>query len=230
MNKKFLLGVMLSVLSIFLFAQSAFAMTFQQPASIGKIGFPVQAPYRGLIVDGATYNDGTPYRENRGVTTYTNGTARFGEGTNALWCRYNFSEENNDDCFVKFGGANDFVLTQDISYREIFQIDNDAGRSLYAIYHTYCVTDLKILGVRNGKWFVFIDSKKISDEYFDGKDGYKLDGGVLYDVPTCSGDTIIVTYRRWHWSTGDGVSEPEGEFRFKWNDKTQRFGVKQIIY
>ena len=235
--KKIFVAVVLSVLFV---AQTALAMTFQPPVKIGRIGFPVQAPYHGLIVDGATSNDGTlyrestPYRDKQGyitsITTYTKGTARFGDGANALWCRYNFEQKNSADCFIKFGGANDFVLTQNITDKEIFQIDNDADLALYASYHIYCVTDLKILGKRGDKWVVYLDSKKLSEKYFGGKDGYKLDGGVLYDVPTCAGDTIVVTWRRWHWYNNGGISEPEGEFRFKWDDAAQWFAVEQIIY
>ena len=228
MKKIFVLGVVLSVLFV---AQSAFAMTFQQPVKIGKIGFPVQAPYHGYIVEGATQNDGKAYQENykrrngESLTTYTQGVARFGD----LYCKYEFGKNFSES--MSFGGKNDFVLMQNGTFKEIFSIGNDAGIKFYAIYHIYCVTDLKILGTRkDGKWVVYIDSKKISDKYFGGKDSYKLDGGVLYEVPTCAGDTLIVQYRRWHWSTNGGISEPEGEFRFKWDDKAQWFGVEQVVY
>lgn len=40
-------------------------------------------------------------------------------------------------------------------------------------------------------------------------------------------DTIIIQYRRWHWQ---GESEPEGEFKFTWNDEAQEFNVEHIIY
>ncbi|MBR1645440.1 MAG: hypothetical protein IJ685_01560 [Selenomonadaceae bacterium] len=225
--KKFFVGVVLSVL---LAAQSAFAMTFQQPVKLGRIGFPVQAPFHGYIIEGATQNDGKAYQENykrrngEYLTTYTQGIARFAD----LYCKYEFGKKIFS---MDFGGKNNFILTQDGSDKEIFSIGNDAGIKLYVIYHTYCVTDLKILGTRkDDKWVVYIDSKKISDKYFGGKDAYKLAGGVLYEVPTCAGDTLIVQYRRWHWSTNGGISEPEGEFRFKWDDNAQWFGVEQVVY
>lgn len=216
--KKFFVAVMLSV---FFVAQTALAMTFQPPVKIGEIGFPAQAPYHGFIINGATSNDGTPYREEVGdVTTYKIGTARFGE----LFCKYDFDADYLD--VMDFGGANDLVLSHNASFKDIFRIDGD-GLTLYALYHNYCTTDLKILGQRGGKWFVFVDSKKLSEKYFDGNDGYKLDGSVIYDVPTCAGDTIVVTWRRWHW---DADSQPEGEFRFTWDDAAQNFNVKQIVY
>ena len=230
--KKFLLGV---VLSLLLTANSALAMTFSQPVEIGRIGFPVQAPYHGYIVEGTTFNDGKPFieklkRNGEPIKTFANGTARFGEGINALWCKYKHTPQVISDNFIIFGGENDFVLNADGTYKKIFKINGDA-LTLYAIYHNYCVTDLKIIGRhKNGKWVIFIDSKKISDKYFGGKDRYKEEGGVLYAVPTCASDTLIVQYRRWHWSNTGGISDPEGEFRFKWDDKAQWFSVDHIVY
>lgn len=216
-------------LVVFLIISSnCFAVTFSQPIKIGEIGFPLQAPYHGFVVDGATRNEGSAYNENRErngkpLTTYTNGVACFG----VLYCKYNFKGKNSSNSMI-FGGRNDFILTQDSSYKEIFSIDNEVGIKLYVIYHIYCVTDLKIIGTqKNGKWVVYIDSKKLSDKYFDGKDAYKEDGGIIYDRPICRDNSIVVTYRRWHWK---GMSEPEGEFRFKWDDSAQWFGVEQIVY
>lgn len=222
--KKILLGIIIGVLFA---ANSALAMKFSAPVEIGEIGFPVQAPYNGYIVEGANYNDGAAYREDyeykgKPLTTYTKGTARFDN----LWCKYDFDAD-----LISFGGQNDFVLNMDGAYKKIFRIDSDSALKFYAIRFDYCVTDLKILGTsKDGKQVVYVDSKKLSEKYFDGKDAYKLDGGVLYDVPTCAGDTIIVQYRRWHWFNNGGISEPEGEFRFKWNDAAQSFAVNHIKY
>lgn len=217
--KKILLGVVLSVLLV---ANNALAMNFSAPEKIGEIGFPVQAPYHGFIVDGATSNDGKAFteefeRDGVPIKTFVKGTAHFGE----LSCKYDFDADSGNA--MHFGIANNFFLTMDGSYKKIFFIGNDAGLKLYAIYHSYCTTDLKIIGKRG----ILIDSKKISEKYFGGKDGYKIDGSVLYDVPTCAGNTIVVTYRRWHWQ---GESAPEGELRFKWNDATKNFDVEQKIY
>lgn len=222
--KKFL-GLLIMMLMT---TSSCFAMTFSQPVKIGEIGFPVQAPYHGFIVEGATQNKGYAYKENhkrngKPLTTYVKGTAHFGD----LYCKYDFEAEKISES-IFFGGKNDFVLKQDGSYKKIFSIGNVLGIKLYAIYHDYCVTDLKIIGTRqDGKWVVYVDSKKISNKYFEGKDAYKEDGGVLYDQPICRDDSIVVVYRRWYWK---GTSEAEGEFRFKWNDTAQQFDVEQIIY
>ena len=221
--RKIFVGVVLSVLIV---ANVALAANFSAPVKVGEIGFPAQAPYSGFIVDGATQNDGIAHaeefeRNGKPLTTYTRGIARFGK----LCCRYDFDADIADA--MQFGGADNFVLTTGGEFKEIFSIGNDAGLELYAIYHNYCVTDLKVLGACNGKWRVCIDSKKISDKFFGGADAYKLDGGILYDVPKCAGNALIVVYRRWHWG---GESAPEGEFRFTWNAAAENFGVEQIVY
>ena len=222
--KKFL-GLLLMLMMI---ASNCLAMTFSQPVKIGEIGSPVQSPYHGFIVNGATENNGTSYNENREregkpLITYTQGTARFGD----LYCKYNFVRNLNGQT-ISFGGKNNFILNMDGTFKQIFSIGNDSNLKLYAIRFYYCVTDLKIIGTqKDGKWVVYIDSKKLSNKYFGGKDRYKEEGSVLYDVPTCNGNTIVVKYRRWYWK---GNSEPEGEFRFKWDDKAQWFGVEQVVY
>lgn len=50
---------------------------------------------------------------------------------------------------------------------------------------------------------------------------------VIYDKPICRNDSIVIVYRRWHWK---GMSDPEGEFRFKWDDAAQWFGIEQVVY
>lgn len=230
--KKFFVTALIFA-TMFLFSENVFAMTFSQPVKIGEVGFPAQAPYHGFVVRGESYNSGTPYVEEFNysdgtpIKTYTAGVARFGNEPNALYCKYDFNLDFAASP-IKFGGKGNYILGLDGSDKTIFKIENDVGINLFVIYHNYCVTDLKIFGTqKSGKWITFIDSKKISADYFDGNEGYKKDGGIIYDIPICRDDTIIVQYRSWHW---DGKSEPIGEFNFKWNDSAQLFNVEHIIY
>ncbi|MBQ7198434.1 MAG: hypothetical protein IJS29_04130 [Selenomonadaceae bacterium] len=227
--KKFgLVAVMFAVM--FLLSGNVSAMTFSRIVKIGEVGFPAQAPYHGFIVRGENYNSGTPYVEEFNysddgtpIKTYTKGTAIFDN----LYCNYDFNLDFADKP-IKFGGKNNYILGLDGSDKEIFKIENNGGIKLYVIYHNYCGTQLNILGTqKNGNWVNYIDSKKISENYFNSNEGYKKDGGIIYDVPTCRDDTIIIQYRRWYWN---GESEPEGEFNFKWDDNAQRFNVEHIVY
>lgn len=212
-----------------LISNTALAMQFSQPVQIGQIGFPVQAPYNGFIITGATDNTGTPHIEeghflNDGtpLKTYAKGVASWDK----LFCDYDFE---TDDFLhsLQFGGRGNYVLISDMSFKDIFKIDSDENLTLYVFYHNYCTTHLNIIGLKGGAWQNYIDSRKISETYFDGNDGYKLDGSVIYDKPTCDGDKIIIPYRRWHW---EGDSEIEGEILLKWDAAAQWFSINKIIY
>ena len=216
-----------------LLTNTAFAMTFSEPVEIGKIGFPVQAPFRGFIVAGETFNSGEPYLEDEQfsinghrITTYVKGIAQFGDEADALYCAYDFNDDTATA--IKFGGGNNYVLTRSGSYKDILKINTDSGLTLYAIYHEYCTSHLSIIGRQaDGKWVNYIDSKKISEVYFGGNDGYKMENSVIYEKPISDGDTIILKYRRWNW---ENKSKPEGEIRLKWDDAAQWFSIAQIIY
>ena len=212
-------------------------MKFSQPVQIGQIGFPVQAPFHGFIVKGTSYNSGTPYferlkdRDGNPIKTYASGIAKWGNNIDALFCNYNYNS-GKFSTSLKFGGEKNYVLTRDGSYNEILKIDANNGIALYVIYHEYCTSHLNIIGrQKDGKWVNYIDSKKVSDMYFNGKDAYKEDGGVIYEIPKCRGDTIIIPYGRFQWNIKkQGYSGAEGEIRLKWDDKAQWFGIEKVVY
>lgn len=207
------------------------AMEFSQPVQIGNFGFPIQAQIHGFVIKGATHIEGT-YRNENDVSreagqiskTYVNGIAQFGEGTDALFAKYDFNAKGG----TQFGGKNAYIVNWNESYSDILKIETNGGITLYVLYHEYCTSHLNIIGKqKDGKWVSFIDSKKVSDMYFNGKDGYKLKGGVIYEKPKCQGDTIIIPYRRWDWNTTPGL---EGEIRLKWDEKAQWFGIEKVVY
>ena len=223
--KKFLSAMTATLL----ISNSALAMQFTQPVQIGQIGFPVQAPYSGFIITGTTENTGTPHIEeghflNDGtpLKTYAKGVASWDK----LFCDYDFE---SDDFLhsLQFGGKNNYVLSSDMSFKDIFKIDSDENLTLYVFYHNYCTTHLNIIGLNGGAWQNYIDSKNISETYFDGNDGYKLDGSVIYDKPTCEFDRIVIPYRRWHW---EEESATEGVIVLTWDAAAQWFKIDKIVY
>lgn len=227
---KKIIGILIGV--IFLLPLHAQAMNFIKITEIGYVGAPTQSPYSGFIIRGESFNSGVAYLEpnatfeNKPVKSYKSGVARFGEGSGALFCKYDFNAEFNRS--ISFGGENNYITTLDGSDKKIYKLENDENLPIYVIYHNYCVTDLKIVGkMKNGKWVTYIDSKKISDKYFGGNDGYKLDGGIMYNTPVCKGDSIVVTYYRWTWK---GETATVGEFRLKWDNAAEWFGIEQIVY
>ena len=223
--KKFL-GATFAALLI---SNTALAMHFSQPVQIGQIGFPVQSPYNGFIITGTTENTGTPHIEeghflNDGtpLKTYAKGVASWDK----LFCDYDFEA---DDFLhsLQFGGKNNYVLSSDMSFKDIFKIDSDEELTLYVFYHNYCTTHLNIIGLNGGAWQNYIDSKKISEMYFGGNDGYKMDGSVIYDKPTCEFDRIVIPYRRWHW---EEESATEGVIILTWDAAAQWFKIDKMAY
>ena len=223
--KKFLSAMTATLL----ISNSALAMQFTQPVQIGQIGFPVQAPYSGVIITGTTENTGTPHTEeghflNDGtpLKTYAKGVASWDK----LFCDYDFK---SDDFLhsLQFGGKNNYVLSSDMSFKDIFKIDSDENLTLYVFYHNYCTTHLNIIGLNGGAWQNYIDSKNISETYFDGNDGYKMDGSIIYDKPTCEFDRIVIPYRRWHW---EEESATEGVIVLTWDAAAQWFKIDKMVY
>ena len=231
MFKKFF-GLTLMLLVI---ASNCFAMTFSQPVKIGGIGFPVQTPYRYHLVDGASYNSGTPYTEApefaKKRTTYKDGIAVFGSGENALYCQYKQAKASatSDDWryALKFGGKNNYVIAIENQYKYIFKIDTDEGLTLYSIVRNSGSERINIIGrQKDGKWVSYIDSEILTKNFFGGNQAYKSTDGAHYSSPKFENDTIIIEYK---YQVKYNITE-EGEFRFKWDDKAQWFGIEQVVY
>ena len=221
-SKKFLVMVMFAVM--FLLSENVSAMTFSQPEEIGWIGHYFQSPWEGLPISGESYNSGKPHKENDGTSakTYEVGIARFGNGDDALYCSYDYKDD-----YIKFGGKDNYVLSTGKGFKEIYKIDSDEGLTVY-ILDTLRFGGFDIIGrQRNGKWLYYIDSKVMTDKYFNGKFAYIAIGGVLYGKVKVKADTIIIPY--WYQLDG-GIEQYNGELRFKWDEKAQCFGVEKIVY
>ncbi len=224
--KKFL-GLTLMLMFI---ASNCFAMTFSQPVKIGSIGHYFQSPWEGLPISGESYNSGKPHNERRKLSdgtsakTYEVGIARFGNGDDALYCSYNYKDD-----YLKFGGKDNYVLSIGRSAKKIYRIDSDEGLTVYVI-DTLRFGGFNIIGrQKNGNWFSYVNSKVMTDKYFNGKMAYKGSEGVVYHdgEVKVNGDTIIIPC---HYQTERRSSVTESELRFKWDDKAQWFGVQHIVY
>ena len=230
--KKFL--VILGALMIF--SSNCLAMTFSQPIKIGGIGFPIQAPYNGYIVKGATKNSGQPYLEKSEwietpTYTYKKGVAQWGNGINALFCDYTYSvPPSNSDAWktaIKFGGKGNYIIATSSIYKDIYRIDSNEGLTIYSILQFSGSEQINIIGrQRNGKWVSYIDSSILTDRYFNGQQSYKASDGVHYDNPQVKNDTLIIPYK--YQIQFKVVTK--GEFRFKWDNKAQWFGIEQVVY
>ena len=82
--------------------------------------------------------------------------------------------------------------------------------------------DYLIIGKKSdGRFVKYIDTRDITRRYF-GWDGTGVSPIVYLDMYT-QGNTLIVPY--YHLRN----NKSRREFRFKWDDKAQWFGVEQII-
>ena len=84
-----------------------------------------------------------------------------------------------------------------------------------------------LLGMQSdGKWVKYFDTRDIKKKYFREATARK-------DIPCfvrgqSKGDTISVVYQRVNSNTKRLADE--GEFRFKWDDGAQWFGIEQVVY
>ena len=226
MKKIFVLIVLLLTIS-----SQCFAMNFFEPVKIGSIGFPVQAPYHYYVVKGASYNSGKPYLEtspliSERISTYEKGIAVFGTGENALYCDYIYNPNVHENV-IKFGGKNNYIISTDSLYKHISKINTNEGLTLYSIVRMSGSERINIIGRQNdGKWVSYVDSRILSDRYFGGEESYKAADGVHYSEPYFQNDTIIIPYK---YQLKFEIAA-KGEFRFKWDDKAQWFGIEQVVY
>ena len=206
-------------------ATNCFAKTFSQPEKIGRIGNFDQCPYRGFIIDGASFNDGIKYIPSsdykyKDVISYIKGNARFGNDDDALYCQYNFDFASRSS--KKFGGKNQYVYNDGFFYKDIFKIKSDNGLTLYYLLYSYKYTHFAVIGrFSNGKWVKFFDENYLNKNYFSNNNFPH------YNDLKCNGDTLIISYRQGYPSKN---KENIGEFRFKWDDAAQWFGVEHIVY
>ena len=212
------------ILCLTLFSSTSFAMIFSQPVEIGSIGWPVRSSWNGIFVNGASYNDGHLVNTtSQGYSYYDKGIARFGDGENALYCRYKYGVDG-----LEFGGKEQFICTLSTSTYNISRIDSNEGITLYVLKDEwYQSNSIVIIGrLKNGKWVKYVDTTDYIEKYFSSLKDYAgasyYANTPKYNKVSCENDTVIIYYE----SGLDG----DGEFRFKWDDKAQWFGIEKVVY
>ena len=217
--KNFLVMVIFAVM--FLLSENVSAMTFSQPVKIGYIGH-YRDPYEGMPISGESYNSGKLYPERKGFEgkTYVVGIARFGNGSNALYCSYDCN-----DRYLKFGGQDNYVVSLGDGDKKIYRIDSDEGLTLYVLDE---VSFVNIIGrQRDGKWVVYVRGDILTDKYFNGKMAYNGWEGVQYGKFKVERDTVTIPYS---YQLDGGEMIEEGELRFKWDDAAQGFSIEKVVY
>ena len=209
-----------------IFIANVEAMIFSKPIELfGKIG-TTHDPRKGVVVINASSNTGKLINKDSRYKYYDCGIARFGEGYDALYAHY----DKNNPWRIYFGGDNKnnaYLLDVTIAWQgeTIYKINTSEGIVLYLITCGWDTPglDYDILGInKDGKWFKYVDSSNVAKSYLTEIPNY------VFSKPNIYSDVITVSYARDNGRYG--ITKPLGEFRFKWDDKAQWFGVEKVVY
>lgn len=216
------------ILLIILFSSTGFAMKLEQPVEIGKIWTDTGGFYgNGYVFENASYNNGEECVSTLGrkdKKSYSKGIARFGNDTNALYVHYDINNPslNIDERDEKFGAENtsNTVGVPIWEHCTIYQIKNDGEISLYYVQVGYGSIGYDIIFGRrqDGVWVKYIDMRQIAKKYFGNN-------GIFCEKANVNGNTIIIKYTLY-----SNNARNAGEFRFKWDETAQWFGVEQVVY
>jgi len=223
--KKFL-GLLILLMMI---ASNCLAMTFSQPIEIGWIGISqVSKGAGGFMFKNETYNNGSYYtgykKDNK--DSYGKGNVQFGNGSDSLYVHYDAYKQNKNRVNVGSNNISNTVVL-DVFNTWIYKISTDEGITFYAFREWYGPdSDWIIVGKKNdGVWVKYFYTNDVTKKYFaPSRHGAS---SANYGIPTCNGNTIIIRYGI---NGASGDKKPSGEFRFKWDDKAQWFGVEQVMY
>lgn len=221
------------------FPENVSAMIFSQPVDLhGRVvvssSLHRQNGKKGFLVDNATYNDGhicaslksTETWSKKNEVYYDKGTARFGNGDDALYVHYDVYKDDKNAYFGSKDASNTFPIfgMAEFQSENIYRIETNEGITLYFItsgdevpgYEAY------LLGRRkDGVWVKYIDTRSVLENYF-GKTNMNCRMIEVND------DTLIIKFGS-PYAMG-GKKYIEGAFRFKWDDAAQWFGVEKIMY
>ena len=230
--KKRVLGLIIGV--CMLAGSSCFAMQFSPVEEMGGMSYSQGGRHStgGLILKNPTHNTGDYYTTNAynadNTYSYGKGVAAFGQGIDAMYVYYNMYAHT-----VYVGGNSKTILLSPAVARianswrfmitDISRVRTDEKITLYAIYDTYGPeADYLIIGRRaDGVWVKYLDTREITKRYWNW-DG---DGAspVAYTKLRTDGDTLIINYDNWR-------PREYGEFRFRWDENAQWFGIDKVIY
>ena len=220
-----------------LISSTCLAMTFSQPQKFNGYITHAGDNFNGFIVKDVINNQGNIIKRINNTSFYDRGIAKFGNGEDALYAHYDIKK----DMQVHFGNKN---------YNNTFPIWFLYILPSHSIYKIYTNTEVilylicsgaelqggegyYILGRRNDGIFVkYIDTDIIARDYFGAVNrknnlGIIPSAKVAFNMPIIKNDSIIIEYLI---HQGRGVFKKSGEFRFKWDDAAQWFGIEQVVY
>lgn len=215
--------ISLTITFIVMIFQMCFSMQFSQPIHLGEI-FQTQAKKGagGIVVKGATQNNGSYYTvyDKNNKSSYGKGVACFGSGKESIYVHYDLYKKSNNGHTIKIGDKS-LINCIEVPLWEgnnIYQINTDSGMIFYCMYTGYgSIAHNFIIGKKKDNSFVkYFDTPSIEKKYF----GYKNDDYIFFETVRCQENVLIIPYLH---------NRIRGEFRFKWDDKAEWFGVEQVV-
>lgn len=212
--------LMVLLITIFLVSGDCFAMKFFQLVNIGSMGYP---PAAGITFSNAISNSGNVVGIFQNDKMYDSGIAQFATGDDAIYVHYGshqhpyFGDKNkNNTIQIKVGLYGEII----------FQIKSDSKIKFYILKNMEAMAgfiNYVCLGKReDGKFVKYFETNDVLKQYFGTIIPRK---GHYIEKISCNNDTIIVEYMQW-----EDYGKAKGEFRFKWNDDAQWFGVEQVVH
>lgn len=241
-NKKIFFIVVVSVFCLIISAcgnasdvSGSTAMKFSPPIKLGELTLP---PMGYFDLSKATNNQGTPCSEKayEHLNLYEKGTARFGDGDDALYFHYDAKQwlENPDeyhkDLFSKFGSQdiNNTVQVVPGIPTIVWLLKTNSAVTFYMLEHGSAAgfgSGNTLIGRKSDGTFVkYFDTYELKKKYFGCKSRDLSD-----EWNTFFFQDNTITLRHGEYGRYNAFT-PKGEFRFTWNDKIQSFDVEHIVY
>lgn len=217
--------VLVLVLSILVVCMgNALAMQFYQPEELGYISF-YMAQNGGAYFQGESNVTGKYHRSSIGIGReyYGQGIVKYGSGRDVIYIHYDTTEPYYCNARV---GSKDIGNTVEVFLQSdtVKRIRTSDDITLYVFEYAHSFQHFyTIIGkIPSGKFVKYIDSRDIASRYY----GEKANRSIQFQNFICSGDTIVIPYAFYHGT----YIEKVGEFRFKWDEDAQWFGIEQVLY
>ena len=206
-----------------LISSTCLAMTFSQPVKIG--GGVTWSQAGGFLVNGAINNkvEKNFYRGGRITERFSKGVAQFGNENEIVYEHYDYEKYKTR---VLIGGENisNTFSIEGIENYLIYSIRNDSNIKMYMILlgnDVHWEDGYIIFGKRaDGRFVKYFDTYELRKKYFGDAD--ITFGDIIFDK-----DKITIFYES---KTSSHRYTKIGEFRFKWDEAAQWFGIEQVVY
>ena len=213
------------VMILLIIPQTCLAMIFSQPVKIG--GGVTWSQAGGFLVNGAINNkvENNFYRGGRITERFSKGVAQFGNGNEIVYEHYDYEKYKTQVLIGDENTSNTFSV-EGIENGLIYSIKNDSNIKMYMILlgnDIHWEDGYLIFGKRaDGRFVKYLDTYELRKKYFGNSGSSITFGDIVFNK-----DTITIFYEQ---QTSLYKFTRIGEFRFKWDEEAQWFGIEQVVY